>query len=65
MTTDETRGGQDGRVDDADPAAKRRRRFTAEYKAAMVAEYDALPHGSLERGALLRREGLYSSRISD
>jgi transposase-like protein len=39
----------------------RRRTFTAEYKLAMVAEYDRLPAG--EKGALLRREGLYSSHI--
>jgi transposase-like protein len=39
----------------------RRRSFTAEYKLAMVAEYDRLPAG--EKGALLRREALYSSHI--
>jgi transposase-like protein len=39
----------------------RRRSFTAEYKLAIVAEYDRLPAG--EKGALLRREGLYSSHI--
>jgi transposase len=39
----------------------RRRSFTAEYKLAMVAEYDRLPAG--EKGALLRREGLYSSHV--
>ena len=40
----------------------RRRSFTAEYKLAVLAEYDALtePGG---RGALLRREGLYSSHL--
>lgn len=38
-----------------------RRRFTAEYKARILAEYERLPNG--ERGALLRREGLYSSHI--
>jgi transposase len=30
-----------------------------------VAEYDEVPHGSPERGALLRREGLYTSHISE
>ena len=40
----------------------RRRSFTPEYKAAIVAEYDALTEPSA-RGALLRREGLYSSHI--
>jgi transposase len=39
-----------------------RRQFSAKYKAKILAEYDALPR--LERGALLRREGLYSSLIT-
>ena len=39
-----------------------RRQFSAKYKAKILAEYDALP--PLERGAMLRREGLYSSLIS-
>jgi len=57
---------QNGAVDEPDPAARpRRRTFSAEYKAAMVAEYDALPVYGGERGALLRREGLYSSHISE
>jgi hypothetical protein len=43
------------------PDQPRRRTFTAHYKLAMVAEYDRLPAG--EKGALLRREGLYSSHI--
>ncbi len=52
--------------DEIDPAARpRRRSFTAGYKARIVDEYDALPSGSPQRGALLRREGLYSSRISE
>lgn len=49
-----------------DPGARARRRtFTAEYKARLLDEYDALPAGSSERGALLRREGLYSSHIAE
>ncbi len=52
--------------DDIDPAARpTRRTFSAEYKAAIVAEYDSLPKGSEERGAILRREGLYTSHISE
>jgi transposase-like protein len=45
------------------PRAERpkRRRFSAEYKAKILAEYDAAEHG--ERGAILRREGLYSSHL--
>jgi len=56
----------DGVVDEPDPAARpRRRSFTAEYKEAILDEYDALPSGSTERGALLRREGLYTSHIAE
>lgn len=52
--------------DDIDPAAKpSRRTFSAEYKAEIVAEYDSWPKGSEERGAILRREGLYTSHISE
>ncbi|CCG02438.1 transposase [Blastococcus saxobsidens DD2] len=39
----------------------RRRSFTAEYKLQILAEYEAAQPG--ERGALLRREGLYSSHL--
>lgn len=39
------------------------RRFTAEYKARIVQEADRL--GRQELGSLLRREGLYSSQVSD
>ena len=38
-----------------------RRTFSAQYKARILAEYDAADRG--ERGAILRREGLYSSHI--
>ena len=40
----------------------KRRAFTAAYKARILQEYDQLQTGR-ERGALLRREGLYSSHI--
>ncbi|MBP2708700.1 transposase [Microbispora sp. RL4-1S] len=40
----------------------RRRTFTPDYKQAILAEYDALTEPGA-RGALLRREGLYSSHI--
>lgn len=45
------------------PRAERpkRRTFTAEFKAAILAEYDAADRG--ERGVILRREGLYRSHI--
>jgi transposase-like protein len=42
----------------------KRRSFSAAYKARILQEYDALETGR-ERGALLRREGLYSSHIAD
>ena len=40
-----------------------RRRFTAEYKRAILTEADACTKPG-ELGALLRREGLYSSHLS-
>ncbi len=40
----------------------RRRAFTAEYKLVILAEYDALTEPGA-KGALLRREGLYSSHL--
>jgi transposase len=45
------------------PARAKRRTFTAEYKQRILTEYDAAADG--EKGALLRREGLYSSHIVD
>ena len=67
MTTASLIGrAHDGVVDEPDPAARpRRRTFSAEYKARIVDEYDALAVGSTERGALLRREGLYSSHVAE
>ncbi|MCA1701013.1 MAG: transposase [Actinobacteria bacterium] len=53
-------------MDEHDPAARpRRRTFTADYKARIVEEYDRLPAGSEQRGALLRKEGLYTSHIAE
>jgi len=43
------------------PERARRRTFTAKYKLRVLAAYDAAPDG--EKGALLRRGGLYSSHI--
>ena len=40
-----------------------RRQFKPEYKLRIIAEADACQHGEL--GALLRREKLYSSQISE
>ena len=48
----------------ADPAPRPvRRSFTAAYRLAIVAEYEAAPRG--EKGAVLRREGLYCSHIKE
>ena len=53
---------QDGVLRD-DPAAKpTRRRFSAEYKLSILEEYGRLSDPGA-KGALLRREGLYSSHI--
>jgi transposase-like protein len=43
-------------------AKSRRRSFTAEYKRKVLAEADAITQRG-ELGALLRREGLYSSHL--
>jgi transposase len=55
--------GHDGQVSSGKPGRPKRRAFTAAYKARILAEYDALPDGSPERGALMRRERLYHSHL--
>ena len=45
------------------PEKPKRRRFTAVYKLRILEELDAASPG--QQGAILRREGLYSSHISD
>jgi len=47
------------------PGRPKRRTFTAAYKKRILAEFDALPEGSPERGALLRKERLYHSHLED
>jgi hypothetical protein len=49
------------RPDPEVPERARRRTFAAKYKLEVLAAYDKAPDG--EKGALLRREGLYSSHI--
>ena len=44
------------------PEKARRRTYTAKYKAEMLAEYEACDREA--KGALLHREGLYTSLIS-
>ena len=51
----------DPRPDPEVPERARRRTFTAKYKLKMLEAYDRAPAG--EKGAVLRREGLYSSHI--
>ena len=47
-----------------DPAPRPvRRTFTAAYRLSIVAEYEQAPRG--EKGAVLRREGLYHSHIKE
>jgi transposase-like protein len=41
----------------------KRRQFTAQYKLDILAEYDAADPST--RGAMLRREGLYSSHLTE
>jgi transposase len=51
------------RPDPEVPERARRRSFTAKYKLEVLAAYDAAPEGA--KGAILRREGLYSSHLVD
>jgi transposase len=52
--------GQDGQVREDD--RPRRRTFTAQYKLGILEEYEGLTDPGA-KGALLRRQGLYSSHI--
>jgi transposase-like protein len=45
------------------PERAKRRTYTAKYKAEILAEYDRLDRDG--KGALLRREGLYTSLLSE
>jgi len=56
-------GERPERPDPEVPERARRRTFTAQYKLEVLAAYDAAGPG--EKGAILRREGLYSSHIVD
>ena len=67
VSTEERRGRDEsssssgpGAADGPSPRPSRRS-FPSEYKLAIVAEYEAAPNG--EKGAVLRREGLYSSHV--
>ena len=51
------------RPDPEVPAQKSRRTFSAQHKLRILIEYDSLTEQG-QKGALLRREGLYHSNIS-
>jgi transposase len=55
--------GKQERPDPEVPEKARRRTFTAQYKQEVLAAYEAAASG--EKGAILRREGLYSSLITE
>ena len=71
VSAEERRGAGGGQDESPPPSGPRstdgpsprpsRRSFSAEYKLAIVAEYENAPNG--EKGAILRREGLYSSHV--
>ena len=56
-------GKRQDRADPEVPEKARRRTFTAQYKQEVLAAYEAAAPG--EKGAILRREGLYSSLITE
>ena len=60
-----TARAQNGDVtDDTDPAARpQRRTFTAEQKLTILDAYEEAETGA--KGAMLRREGIYSSQITE
>jgi transposase-like protein len=57
-------GGMPSPPDPEVPEKAKRRRFSAEYKLAIVREADACTHPG-QIGALLRRERLHSSHLVD
>ncbi len=66
LTTQAPANGQvhaDAMPDTEVPERPVRRRFSAEYKLAILAQIDAAEPGGI--GAILRREGLYSSHLVD
>jgi transposase len=71
VSTEDRHGRAGGRGESSSPSGPRaddgpsprpsRRSFPPAYKLRIVAEYEAAPNG--EKGAILRREGLYSSHV--
>jgi len=62
-TVDSGARGPEGAPDPEVTERAKRRRFTAEYKLRILREADACK-GDGDLGALLRREGLYSSHLA-
>jgi transposase len=63
MTSTPTMASKAPKPDPEVLAKGKRRSFTAEYKSRILAEVDRCKHDG-EIGALLRREGLYSSHLA-
>jgi len=66
MTTSDRLAGDAGGVSDPDPEVPeraKRRSYPAKYKLEVLAEYETLDRDG--KGGLLRREGLYTSLISE
>jgi transposase len=66
VTAEDRSAGLTGRVDDPDPEVPeraKRRSYTARYKLEILDEYEGLDRDA--KGSLLRREGLYTSLISE
>ena len=67
LTTGSRRGAHAGVVTDHSsgevPERAKRRTFTAAYKLKVVEEYESAEPGA--RGEVLRREGLYSSHLTE
>jgi transposase-like protein len=57
-----SRAAEGAGTDPEVPEKAQRRQFTAEYKLRILREADTCPEGGI--GALLRREGLYSSHLN-
>ncbi len=66
ISAEDRLGSHAGRVNDPNPEVPeraKRRSYRARYKLEVLAEYETLDREG--KGALLRREGLYSSLISE
>jgi transposase len=66
ISAEDRLAGHAGRVRDPNPEVPeraKRRSYPAKYKLEILAEYETLDRE--DKGALLRREGLYSSLISE